>query len=246
MGMFGGLTQDGLEKTEDRLGGYAPKETDAYESTIKVAYGTTAQSGAKAVTIVAELPDKSEYRETIYVTNKKGENFFLNKDDQTKKVALPGYTTINDICLVTTDKPLEELAEEEKVVNIYDKDAGREIPKSVPVLIELTGKKVILGISKALENKSVKQGDAYVATADTREVNTISKVFHHPSKFTVVEAREGLKEAVFHDSWLQRNKGKTQDKRSIKDGAAPAAGRPSSGPPQSGDTGGERKSLFGS
>lgn len=241
MGMFDGLSNDGLEETEDRLGGYQPLETDAYPATIKVAYAGQAQSGAKSVTILADI-NGQEYRETVYVTNKKGENFFLNKQDETKKVPLPGYTTINDICLVTTEKNLADLATEDKVVNIYDSEAKREVPKSVPVLVDLIGKAVILGITKNLENKSDKQSDgSYVPNAETRETNSIAKVFHSPSKMTVVEAREGLTSAVFHDSWVERNKGKTSDRRTVKDG--PANGRPNSGPPQSG--GGERKSLFG-
>jgi hypothetical protein len=143
-----------------------------------------------------DLNDK-EYRETIYITNKQGENFFLNKDDPTKKVPLPGYTTVNDICLMTTDKPLSEQDTEAKMVNVWDNDAKKEVPKSVPVLTELLGQKVTLGILKQLVNKNEKNQSSgkYEPTAETREENVIEKVFHSPTHMTVVEAQNGATEA---------------------------------------------------
>jgi hypothetical protein len=249
MSRFGNLTTEGLEETQDRVGGFSPLETDAYTGTIKVAYAGQSQGGAHNVTLIVDI-DGREYRETVYVTNKKGENFFLNQNDKTKKVPLPGFTVIDDICLVTTDKPLAEQRDEEKIVNIYDFEAKREVPTSVPVLVDLLGKTVTLGIVKQLENKSEKQGDQYVPIADTREINFIDKVFHHPTGITTVEARNGIQEPKFLEAWTTRNKGNTRDKRTIKDGEAGTAGRPGrpGGAPQAAPAAGAqpaRKSLFG-
>lgn len=99
-----------------------------------------------------------------------------------------------------------------------------------------------------LENKNEKQGDEYVPTAETRELNATDKVFHTETRMTVVEAREGAEVAKFWDSWLERNKGNTRDKRTIKDGQAGTAGAPkaagaSAAAPAAG--GAPRKSLFG-
>jgi hypothetical protein len=242
MSLFGNLSSEGLEETQDRIGGFQVLETDAYPCTIKAAYAGKSAGGAQSVTLVVDA-DGREYSETVYVTNKKGENFFLNKDDKTKKVPLPGYTVINDICLVTTDKELREQNSEEKVMNVYDFDQKKQVPKSVPMLIDLIGKQVTLGIVKQLENKNEKQGDDYVPTAAERETNFTDKVFHHPTGLTVVEARNGLTEAKFLDAWVQRNKGQTRDKRVIKDGGqAGQAGRPA---PTAGAPAAAKKSLFG-
>jgi hypothetical protein len=242
MGIFGNLTNEGLEEAQDRLGGFAPLETDAYDTTIKVAYAMQSAGGAHGVVLIGDIGGR-EYRETLWVTNRKGENF-LNKDDKTKKVPLPGFTVVDDICLATTEKPLSEQPTEDKVVNVYDADAKKEVPKSVPVLTDLIGKTVTLGIVKQLVNKSEKQGDEYVPIADTREENVIEKVFHTPTKMTMVEARNGKTEASFFQTWLDRNKGQVRDRRTIKDGEGGSAGRP--GAPQAGATGaGPKKSLFG-
>ena len=242
--LFGSLTTDGLEEVSDRLGGYQPHDTDIYTGPIKAAYAGQSDGGARNVTIIVDI-DGREYRETLWITNKKGENFFLNKNDKTKKVPLPGFVVVDDICLVTTGKPLAEQLTEDKVVNIYDREAGREIPKTVPMLVDLLGQTVSLGIVRQIENKSEKSGDEYVPTAETREVNFIDKVFHTETKMTVVEAKNGAEKATFHDSWLERNKGETRDKRTVKDGEGGTAGRPGANraAPQPGAKS-ERKSLF--
>ena len=80
-------------------------------------------------------------------------------------------------------------------------------------------------------------------TAETREINVTDKVYHPEQKLTVAEARQGQTEAKFWDSWLERNKGQTRDKRTIKDGAAGGA---RTTPPKPGEAAAApRKSLFG-
>lgn len=247
MSLFKTLTSTGLEENIDRTGGgFQPRETDVYAGKIKLAYAGASTGGAQNVTLIVALADGGEYRETIYITNKKGENFFLNKDDKTKKVALPGFTTIDDICQICTDKPLSEQDCEEKIVKIWDYDAKAELPKSVPVLTELLGKDVLLAIKKSTVNKSGPAPD-YAPLSETKEENAIDKVFHPTLRVTIVEAKSGKASGEFIDVWLEKNKGKTQDKRTIKDGDGSQSGRPrgaSAGPPQAGGTS-ARKSLFG-
>jgi hypothetical protein len=248
MSLFGNLKSDGLEETSDRLGGFNVLETNIYTGPIKVAFAGVAASGARNVTVILDF-NGQEFRETIYITNKKGENFFLNKDDNKKKVPLPGFTTIDDICLVTTGKPLADQEDiEDKMVKVYDPDLKKEVPKSVPVLMGLTGQIVSLAITKQIENKSEKDSNGvYQPKADTREINVIDKVFHTESKMTVVEARNGAEVSTFWDAWLEKHKGKDRDKRTIKDGVAgkPGAPRAQSGPPQANSGQPARKSLFG-
>lgn len=243
---FKGLGTKGLEESEDRLGGFSPLETNTYTGPIKVAYAGQAASGARSVTVIVDF-DGKEYRETIYITNKKGENWFPNKQDPKKKVPLPGFTTINDICLFATNDSLENQPTAEKIVKMYDPELKKEAPKSVPVLTELTGKIITLAISKTLENKNTKSGNGeYVPTAETRETNSIEKVFQTETKLTVAEVIQEVETATFHDAWLERNKGKTRDKRVLKDGVAGIAGKPAGGPPQAnGAAPAARKSLFG-
>ena len=247
MSIFGNLTNEGLEETTDRLGGFQIRATDIYPATIKAAYAGQSDGGARNVTIVVELPD-GEYSETIYVTNKKGENWFLNQNDKSKKVPLPGFTTIDDICLVTTGKSLSEQDTEEKVVKIYDFDERKELPKAVPMLVDLIGQTLFLGIVQQTVDKNQKNESTgeYEPTGETRDENVIEKVFHDPTKMTVVEARQGATEPVFFEKWLSKNKGIVRNKAKGADGKGTQSGRPGGGAPQSGN-GGQKKtsSLFG-
>jgi hypothetical protein len=259
MALFGNLTTDGLEQAQDRLGGFQVLDSGVYTGKIKAIYaGKADRSNAQNVTLILDIPGQAEYRETFWITNKNGENWFAAKDKSGqatgKKSPLPGFTVVNDLCLVTTGKPLAQQAHEEKILNIWDFEARRELPKSVPVLVELLGQEVSLGIMKQLENKTVQQGNEYVPTAETREVNYTDKVFHFPSNVTVAEAEKAQTDgvepkAVFHDAWKEKNTGTVRDKREIKDGQSAQggkAGRPGAAP-QAGAQSAPAKtaSLFG-
>jgi len=243
MSLFDKLKSDGLEESQDRLGGFSPLDSGIYTGKIKAAYGGTSSQGATSVSLIVDVGGK-EYRETLYVTNKKGQNFFLNKDDNTKKVPLPGFTVVDDICLITTGLPLSAQETDDKVINIYDFDAKKEVPTKVPMLTELLGKEIKLGIINQLENKSKKEGDIYVTIPEERHVNIIDKVFHPELNLTVAEARNGQEDAKFHDAWAERNNGTVKDKREIKDGVAGTSSKPQRAAPQAG-TATPTKSLFG-
>lgn len=240
--LFKDMKTDGLEKAEDRLGGFEKFASDIYTGPIKNMFAGESKNGARSVTIMVDVGGGKEYRETIYISNKQKENFFT-KDG--KKQPLPGFTVINDICLIVTGKELHEQETEEKIVKVWDPETKTEQPKSVPVLTECLGKTVSLGILNQLENKEEKDAQGvYKPTAETKVVNLIDKVFHPEAKQTVVEARQGKDKPEFWDAWLKKNQGQQRDRRDIKDGAVggPAA------PPKAGNapaSAGARPSLFG-
>jgi hypothetical protein len=276
MGIFGGLSTDNMEKQEDRVGGGSwTRESDIYPMTIKAAYaGKSTSSNAQSVNFIFVDKENKEYRETFWVTDGQGRNYFHPKKqgsqerDQTKRNPLPGFNIVNDICMIATDKPLSQQTDEEKVFKVWDADAKAELPKAVPMLVDLLGKQVALAIYKIVENKTKKSDSSgqYEAIADEREVNQTEKALFPQFRCTVREAEVALENngsvtddailnqsgenvGVFWDSWLEAHKGKVRDKRTIKDGAAGQSGRPGQNKAPTaqnggGNNGGERKSLF--
>lgn len=245
---FGNLKDDNLEAAQDTLGGYAPLPSGIYSGTIKAIYAGKSDGGAHNVTVLLDLGGR-ELRETIYISNKKGENWYPNKQSPDKKLPLPGFTIANDLALVATGLPLSEQPFEDKILNVYDPEQRKEVPKSVSVMVDAIGKPVSVAVLNVLENKAVKdQSGNYIDTAETRNSNTIDKVFDTDSKMTVAEAREQKTGGIFWAKWSEMNSGKVRDKRTIKDGAAGSAssGKPVMRPTSSG-AGAEapRKSLFG-
>ncbi|WP_244832391.1 hypothetical protein [Caballeronia sp. TF1N1] len=250
--LFGNLSNDGLEESQDRLGGYQPRNSNIYEFVVKAMFAGVSDGGARSVTFIGEEGGK-EYRETFWVTNKNGENWFPAKDKQGKptgkKSPLPGFTMVDDICLITTGKGLAEQDAEDKVVKVWED--GKEVNKAMPHLVDVAGQKVALGVLRRLVNKNVKNdAGVYVPGPEEREENVTDKVFHPELKLTCAEARNEATEPVFWDAWLNLNKDKVKDGRKYDAKTGGTAG----GPPQSSKSGapaaggapaGERKSLFG-
>lgn len=104
---------------------------------------------------------------------------------------------------------------------------------------------ITLGIVKSVVDKTKKneQTGLYEPTGETREENSIDKVFHTETKKTVSEFTTKAEKAEFYDMWLKKNKGQTRMRakgatsKTGLPGAAPAAGGSAAVAPS--------KSLFG-
>ena len=240
MSLFGDLKDDGLEESGDVLGGGGTLESGAHEAIIKLAFaGKSQSSNARSLVVHFDI-NGFEYRETYWITNKNGENFYTDKKDNTKRHQLPGYSIVNSLCLLSTGFPLSEQEGEEKTVNLYDFDAKKELPKSVPVLTDLIGKPITIGLLKQIVDKTAKDDSGkYNPTGETREENVADKFFHAESHRTVTEVKGGLEEAVFYEKWVEKNTGKTRNRAKGVEGKS---GAPSKGGKASTEP---KKSLFG-
>lgn len=234
---FGNLGTEGLEQARDSLGGGGAIDSDVYDGTIKLAYAGASQGGARFLAVHIDINGR-DYRETLYVTNKEGKNYW---ERDGKKNPLPGFTTANDLALMSTGVGLADQDIEEKVVNLYDFDLKKEIPTKVQALVSMMGKPITVAVFKQIEDKNKKNETtgAYEATGETREVNVIDKVFHTASGKTVSEF-VGKVEAEFKGKWVEKNKGTVKNKAK---GAAGNSGAPgaSSGSAKAAPS----KSLFG-
>lgn len=230
MTLFANVQNDAdVEKAEDTLGsGGFVKESNIYIGDIKVVYITETANGAMAFNLEVALEDGSDYRETIYPTNRKGQTFYERNG---RKLPLPGFTRANDICLITTEKELLSQDHEMKTLMIWDGESQKEVPREVPVLIELTGQKVALAIQKIRENKNEfnQSTNSYEPTNEERVFNNVAAVFHPEMKVTVNEAMDG-KDPEFWDKWLERNEGELYDRfKEVSASGRPASGRPVGG-----------------
>lgn len=233
------------EDNGDRVGGFEAVPSGVYDATIKVAYmGKSQRSDAISVTVVADLNGK-ELRETIWVTDGKGNTYYTDKQDSKRKIDLPGFTTINDLCLLTTGLPLEEQEEADKVVKIYNFNEKKEVNTQVKTIAGLQGAHAKLGVLRQIVNaQKADDSGNYVNTGKTRTENVIDKVFHAESGRTVTEYRQNVETAEFLKAWSERNTGKDRDRTQGSSGdngaGASGSGRPGAGAPSP-----AKKSLFG-
>ena len=188
----------------DSLGGGYILPSDIYMLTVETAYLQPAASGAVGVVLRFKTKEGGkDYRETVYITNRKGETFYV-KDGQ--QHLLPGYLMIDTLCQMVTGNSLENQNTELRTVKVYDPELQKEVPAEREVLVDLQGGLVYAGIIKSVEDKTKKDASgAYVPTGETREANSISKFFHSESKQTLAEAIAGT-DAKFFDDWLAKYK----------------------------------------
>lgn len=229
MALFAELDTNGVERSEDTLGGgFNLLDSDIYEAKIKAAYGGASQGGALNVTVVCDIKGQ-EYSETIYIT---GRNKLPYSEKSGKRRFIPGYNIVNSICKIATGKGLTELDSEDKTLLVYNPLEKKRKPTEVPVLTELSGKTICLGIVKELRNKAVLNAQGlYEDTAETREDNRINAVFDADTHRTLNEIEDN-KEAVFWDKWLEKNKGITVDRRTQKESITPTPAKPAEQKPR--------------
>ena len=221
-------TKANVEGEKDVLGGGGVLDTNVYPMKVKVAYFTTAASGAVAINLQGDV-DGKEVRQQFWVLsgNDKGNKNTYTKDG--KEYYLPSFLTANSLALLTVGKELSQLDVEKKVIKLYDFEAKEERPTEVDVLVELTGQLIQAGIQKQTVDKNEKGDDGkYHPTGETREINEIVKFFRYDDGLTVPEIEKGVTEAKFKDDWVAKWAGKVINKaKGNKDGAK--SGLPSGG-----------------
>lgn len=241
--LFSNLNTQNMEQAVDRIGGSFTKESGAYDGLLSIAYVSQSSGGANYLHVEFTLQDGSNYREDLYFTNKEGNPYY---EKNGKQFPLPGYTITNDLMVVTAGTTLGDTEFEERVVNVYNPETNKDEPKSVMVPIEAIGQKVTIALIKTLEFKQKKneRTGQYEDIDETRESNSIDKVFDTESRLTVLEAMNNATEAVFYDQWVEANAGKTRDKTK---GKTPAKAGTAGAPPKAAGAAGspERKPLFG-
>jgi hypothetical protein len=219
-----------VEAREDRVGGPSLLESDIYPFQVDMIYMDKSAGGAHSINFrfAGVENDKIKHRETIYITNKKGEPFYTDKKDPSIQRPLPGYTQANEILLAICGKELHEIDTQTATIKIWDKDAKAEVPVQREVLVDLLKQNVRLGILKQTVNKQVKgNGNSWVddPTGATREENIIRTAFRYEDFMSVAEIERGADEAKFHIKWIESFQGKTVDK-SNKVNTGVAAGAP--------------------
>lgn len=231
--------KDGVEETtQDRVGGGSfSLDSGVYPVIIDKAYLVNSTSSASVgVRIEATTGDGKVYKDTIYVTNKLGENTYLDKNS--KPHYLPGFELVNNLSLIVTGKEISELTPEDKVIEAYNATLGRNAPTTVKMLMEFVGQSAIFGIVKTKKFKQAKNqvSGAYENTADIVENNELINVFNDAG-FTALEIKAKVTEVTFINQFMEVYKaGYVKDTTSKTGAATGVTNTPSAAP---------AKSLFG-
>lgn len=195
---------------QDRLPG-SVLESGTYLATVKGAYGDESKNGAKCVVFEFSI-DGQPYKETLYITNREGSTSYKAND---KSYLLPGYIHVDNICHFSTGKGILEQETQRKLVKIYDFESQQNKEVERDILVDLIGRKVVLGIRLVKDYKNELINGKYTPVDEIRESNQIDKVFNQDG-FTREEKQEGKEKPEFLDKWESSYKGKVQDKTKKK------------------------------
>lgn len=231
MSMLGTIKQsETAAGEEDVLGGGGRKvwESDIYKCTVTMAYVLKSAGGAMGVALELKNEAGDLHRETVYITNKSGQNFYV-KDGQENQ--LPGWQLVDSLALLTCNKSITELEEENMVIKLYNFDQKKELPTTVPMLKDLLGKEVYAAIQHTKSNKT-QRNDAtgtYDPINEAVERNELSKFFYSEDRRTVPEIKAQAEEATFYANWKERFAGKVRDTFKEVANTGKPAGRTQSG-----------------
>lgn len=214
MSLLNGLTiENEIQGVRDSVGNYI-RSSDLYPCTITMAYLLKSKGGALGVHCTFKDATDVEYKQSLWITSgtaKGGKNYFERNG---KKTYLPSFSTFQDICLLTVGKQPPNMQTEDKLLKIWNSEQRAEVPTTVPVLMELLGKKVTLGILEITEDVTTKDEatSKYLPTGETKQINDINRVFRSKDNLTSVEIQGKVTEAEFYKLWSDKWKDVVQMK----------------------------------
>lgn len=236
-------TNDDIAQETDSVGGSRVLDSALYLTTVDVAYLEKSKGGALGLVLHLSTDTDQELRNTLWAASgdaKGNKNYYLDK--QGNKKYLPGFLHANALALLTVGKEISQLETEERVIKLYSKEAGGEVPTKVNMLVDLVGQQIITGLLKQVVDKTVvNDNGVYVPTGETREENEIDKFFRASDRMTTAEIRAQATEATFAETWEKKWTGVTKDRASKGNGSA-------AGAPKAANSGAAAKpttSLFG-
>lgn len=205
---------EAMNETSDRLGGFQPLPSGIYRATVALAYGSASQGGALSLVVKYNIHREGEkdypFTQTYWVSTKKGETFYTDKNGNQHNLA--GFNHANHLVNLIAGTDLRGAKSENKTVNLYSYEAKKEVPTTVPVLVDLVGGEVALAIKQIKANKQEKVDGTYVDTNDERVYNDVDKIFKidKGQLYTFDELRNSAN-PEFALKWKERWEGKVDN-----------------------------------
>ena len=213
-------------ETERDVSGFAPLPTGVYKGIMQLAYLDKSAGGAISVNLLVKVGDRV-VTQTIYISNKEGKYTYKSKTDG-KEQPLPGYSQIDSILHTVTGKGIAQQATEEKVINIYDYDAHKEVPSKRTVFIDTINKPVAVGIINVSEERTTKESGYTQGDGTFRNFNEFAKWFDPDNGLTNAETKAGATEPAYLNTWKAAN---PADRVIVRTAAKSGVGQGTAGAP---------------
>lgn len=193
------LPQGVVVEEERDVSGFAPLSSGVYKGVMQLAYIDQSAGGAASATFLVKI-DNRVVQQTIYFSNKEGAFTYKSKTDGTMH-PLPGYSQVDSILQTVTGKGIVGQDIEEKVINIYDYTARKEVPSKRKVFVDTINKPVAIGIQHISEERTTKESNYKVGDGTFREFNEFTKWFDPETGLTNTEVKAKATEPKFLATW---------------------------------------------
>lgn len=234
---------------KDVISGVFTVDSDIYDLTIDMAYLDMSQNEAKRFHLHVVKPEKNislKFSFTLSTNKFNGKRNYYIDQRTNKKKALPGYSQVNAISMLSVGIGLGDLKQVEKTIKVFDYDLKKEMPVNKPVFTELLGKPITLGIKKEIVNvkKQNKKTKKYEPTAKTRTINEVDRVFRTSDHLTIAEAKAKETTPKHYIWWIDNNKGVTVNNVVPVAGSDGTSGMPTPATPPIGEATETTDDLF--
>lgn len=228
--MFANINSSNIESADDQdslRGGFNVLPSGLYEGLLESAYMDQTPSGAAYMSLNLKVKPKDgsgevadlEYRS--FMTNRQGEVFYTRKDSG-KKVFLPGFQLVDELCNLYLGRPVSALDASNFVAKTamqFDPTTKTQVPTEVSYVTSLSNLPVNLAILHKKDFKFTAEGKS----EDTREFNEVVKFFAADWR-TLQELKKDAP-SEYAIQWENNNKGKVRD-LTTKGNASFQAGSP--------------------
>lgn len=230
----------GVATEEERdVAGFSPLPTGVYKGVVQLVYIDQSAGGALNANFLVKV-DNRVVTQTIYFSNKEGKFTYKSKTDG-KEQPLPGYSQVDSILQTITGKGISNQEVEEKVINIYDYTARKEVPVKRKVFVDTINKPVAVGIQHISEERTTKDSNYTVGDGTYRDFNEFNKWFDPETGLTNAEAKASATEPKFLATWKASN---PADKVIVRAAAQSNASQGTAGVPTGAAAAKPAKSLF--
>lgn len=209
MSLLAGINKATSEiKVEEERLGFTPQPTGVYDAEVVMAYLIKSKGGALGLSYNLKTSEGEIRCDTEYFTSgdaKGNKNYFERTDSKTKVTTqhyLPGYNKVNALCLLTTNKSIEEQETAERVVSKWNGTA--EEPTTVEALVDLIGSTVkVTVLDKTVDKQKANAAGVYENTGEKRRFNEVTGFYHPTSERSLFEVMND-KDPVQLTKWRER------------------------------------------
>lgn len=208
---FLNINRGGAKQESENVGGGRPIfDSNVYSAKVKQAYLDVSPSGAKFCDVTLDINGK-DYQERLWLTNSKGEGFYLDRDNNPQPMG--GLTRFDELLFAAGFANAGAAGIGPANVRMWDNDSRAFVIKQhATVVTGLRDKEVLVALLRQTENKTKRNQNTgkYEKINEKIETNSIQK-FASPSKQTQLEAVNKVDPPTFIDAWVKQWEGKVRD-----------------------------------